>query len=63
LFPLPESLGNEQHFMLTELGTSKAVDVQVDHGRVVWIVRDKLPAGQTQRYRLAVNSGKQQRLD
>ncbi|HYW46787.1 MAG TPA: hypothetical protein VE959_28225 [Bryobacteraceae bacterium] len=49
--------------MLTELGTSKAVDVQVDHGRVVWIVRDKLPAGQTQRYRLAVNSGKQQRLD
>ncbi len=45
VFPLPESLGNEQHFMLTELDTNKAVDVQVDRGCVVWIIRDKLPAG------------------
>jgi len=56
-FPLPQSLANERHFLLTDLGTNKAVDVQVDHGRIVWIIREKLPAGQTRRYRLAAVSG------
>lgn len=60
VFQLPESLGKQQHFMLTELDTKRAVDVQVDRGRILWIIRDKLPAGQTRRYRLAAVSGKHQ---
>lgn len=56
VFPLPQSLANERHFLLTDLGTNKAVDVQVDHGRIVWIIREKLLAGQTRRYRLAAVS-------
>jgi hypothetical protein len=60
VFQLPESLRKQQHFMLTELDTKRAVDVQVDRGRILWIIRDKLPAGQTRRYRLAAVSGKHQ---
>jgi len=47
VFRLPESLANEQHFVLAELDTNRAVDVQADRGRIVWIMREKAPARRT----------------
>ena len=56
---VPESIENER-LALTRLDTGEAVPVQREGGakaRVVWILRDKLPAGQVRRYRLAAPTG------
>ena len=53
---LPPALQDNQHFTLLRLDTGEPVPVQLERAarpRVVWIVRDKLQAGQLRRYRLA----------
>jgi hypothetical protein len=52
---LPESMRNER-LALARLDTGEAVPVQRECGadpRAVWILRDRLPAGEVRRYRLA----------
>ncbi|MFH1919760.1 MAG: PmoA family protein [Planctomycetota bacterium] len=58
---LPASIVGRESFTLTRLDTGEPVPVQRAPGtgaRLVWIVRDPLPAGQTRRYRLAGATGK-----
>jgi hypothetical protein len=55
-FQLPASLADCRAFTLTRLDNGQVVPVQREPGdgaRLVWIIRDKLPAGQSRRYRLA----------
>jgi Methane oxygenase PmoA len=58
IFALPDSLAGQSRFTLTEIASKRPVDVQVDRGRVLWIVRNRLAAGQTRRYRLSAGSSK-----
>jgi hypothetical protein len=54
-FPLPKSLQKHSAFKLARLADGAAVDVQLDGSetpQLVWLLRDKLLAGQTRRYRL-----------
>ena len=54
-YQLPDELRSEKAFALTRLDNNQPVDVQVESGpapRAVWIIRDRLPAGQLRRYRL-----------
>ena len=53
--PLPKSFQNHAAFKLSRIDDGALVDVQLDGGetlRLVWLLRDRLPAGQTRRYRL-----------
>jgi hypothetical protein len=55
-YELPETLQSQKAFTLTRLDNNQSVDVQVESGpvpRAVWIIRDKLPAGQARLYRLS----------
>ena len=57
--PLPESLRGHQHFTLTRMENGQPIPVQVQRGEnpmVVWILRDKLPAGKARQYGLAATS-------
>ena len=57
---VPPSLRGQEHLSLIRLDTGQAVPVQAAQGgapRVAWIVRDRLPAGATRRYRLAPAAG------
>ncbi len=56
-FALPESLRGAPGFRLVRIGDGGPTDVPVqreavDPPRVVWLMRDPLPAGKTRRYRL-----------
>ena len=58
---LPAALAKAGNLTLTRLGDNRPIAVQVQPGdkpKAVWIVRDKLPAGKTRGYRLAVAKGK-----
>ncbi len=58
---LPASLAKAPNLTLTRLDDNRAVAVQVRPGvkpKAVWIVRDKLAAGKTRRYRLTAAKGK-----
>jgi len=53
---LPPSLRGQRSFTLLRQKDSRPIPVQFDPAagrRVAWIIRDKLPAGQVRRYRLA----------
>jgi hypothetical protein len=50
---LPDSMARARQLTMRELDTARPVDIQVDHGRAVWILRDRLKAGETRRYRLS----------
>ncbi len=53
---VPQSLRSYQQFTLTRIDNDQSIPVQVQPGenpRIVWILRDKLPAGEARRYRLA----------
>ena len=59
-YELPEGLRSEKAFTLTRIDKNQPIDVQVEGEstpRIVWIIRDRLPAGRVRRYRLtpAVN--------
>ena len=56
---LPSSLRNKQFLTLTRLDNGESIPVQVHQGRTanaVWILRDRLAAGQVRQYRLAAAS-------
>ncbi len=57
-FALPDTLVRQRLFTLQEIDGGRAVDVQADRGYIVWIVRDRLKAGQIRRYRLSAGSAK-----
>jgi hypothetical protein len=55
VYELPGALRSQKALTLTRLDNNQSVDVQVESGpipRAVWIIRDKLAAGQARRYRL-----------
>jgi len=59
--PLPKSFRNHAAFKLTRIDDGELVDTQLDGGkppRLVWLLRDKLQAGQTRRYRLTTSANR-----
>jgi len=57
---LPAAMAESASFTLTRLDTGDVVPIQRESGakaRVVWIVGDRLPAGEVRRYRLAGETG------
>lgn len=55
-FDLPDILRDSRSLMLMRIDTGRTVPVQIDRTsdpRAVWIIRDKLQAGGTRRYRLS----------
>ena len=55
-FELPASLRNEESFRLVRADDGATIDVQPEpeSERLIWLIRDRLAAGKTRRYRLTL---------